>query len=111
MDPHRFRLGVLAHCLEALVAPGAALLIASPRLRHVTMVEAIDPDNAGLEIATGADRRVEILGPDARGEAIDRVIGLGDGIVDIAEGEDSAHRAEDFFPSDLHVVVDIGKQR
>src|SRR5262245_60144588 len=96
MDPHRFRLGVLAHCLKALVAPGAALLIAAPGLGHVAMVKAIDPDNPGLEIATGADRRVEILCPDAGGETIDRVIGLGDCIVDIIEGNDSAHRAEDF---------------
>src|SRR5262245_65254570 len=100
MDPHRLGLGVLAHRLAALVAPRAALLVTAPGLGHVAMVEAVDPYDTRLEVAAGTDRRVEILGPDARRQAIDRVVGLGDRIIDVAEGDDGAHRAEDLLPGD-----------
>src|SRR5262245_15237141 len=111
MDPHRLGLGVLAHRLEALVTPGTTLLVTAPGLGHVAMVEAIDPDDASLEITAGANRGVEVLGPDARCKAINRIIGLGDGVVDVAEGDDGAHRAKDLLSGDPHRVVDIGEER
>src|SRR5262245_45959463 len=71
MDPHRFRLRVVAERLQAFVAAGARLLVAAPGLGHVAMIEAIDPNHTRLEIAARADGGIQVLGPDAGGQTVD----------------------------------------
>src|SRR5262249_3107570 len=111
VDPDRLGLGVVGHRLQALVAAEARLLVAAPGLGHVTLVEAIDPDHARLAVAAGADRGMQVPRPDAGGEAVDRIVGDLDRLVDAAEGNDGADRPEDLLARDPHPVVDADEQR
>src|SRR5512145_2784771 len=73
-EPRGLRLRVALDAVEALVARIARLLVASERLRHVPLVEAIDPDHTGLDLAHQPERGVDVARPDARGEPVDRVV-------------------------------------
>src|SRR5215468_7618124 len=65
MDPDRLGLGHGQQRLQAFVAPGARLLEAAPGLRHVAEVVAVDPDDAGVDVARHLVRRRDVGGPDA----------------------------------------------
>src|SRR5262249_23029297 len=104
MDPHGLCLRVVAERLPAPVAAGTGLLSAAPGLGHAAMVEAVDPDHACLDVAPGVDRGVEVLGPDAGGQAIDRVVGDRDRVVEVLERQHGADRAEDLLLRNLHLV-------
>ena len=70
-----FHFGVVVeHFLAHLAAP-AGLLVTAERQRGVEHVVAIDPDRAGADAAGQLVRGAAVAGPDAGGEAVDRVVG------------------------------------
>ena len=75
MQPDRLCLGVTEERFEAFVAPAARLLEAAPDRSHVAVVEAVDPDDAGLDVTREAVRCGDIGGPDRGSETVDRVVG------------------------------------
>ena len=75
------------------------------------MIEAVHPDDAGLDIAGHLVGGVQIHGPNGRGQPVDRVVGDGDGLARVREGYDGAHGAEDLLLGDLHLVLNAGEQR
>src|SRR5213592_3242936 len=80
--PDRFGLCMSQQRLEALVAALTRLLVATPWLRHVAMIPAVDPHHAGFEPSGQAVGVVEVARPDAGGQAIDGVVGQRHRLVD-----------------------------
>src|SRR5215831_16454629 len=66
---------------------------------------------AGVEVAHGAEGLVDVARVDRRRQAVNHVIGDGDCIFDALTGNGRDHRTKDFFLSDSHLAIDIGKDR
>jgi len=71
----------------------------------------IDPYRASLERARDLPRALVIPRPDARGEAIDRIVGLLDHIVFIVKRQNAEDRAEDLLLRDRRFIVDAINDR
>jgi hypothetical protein len=74
-------------------------------------VVGVDPDGTGLEGVGDLDGGVEVGCVDGSGETVGGVVTNGDGILLGLELGDRADRAEDLLLHDLHVTLDIGKDR
>src|SRR5215472_17035798 len=100
---------------EHLVAPGTALaadtrgLGTAEGLAQVAYVLAVDETHAGLDGGRHTMGAPEILAPHIAAQAVLDVIGLGDGIGLVAEGNEARHRSEDLLLGDAHAIVDVGK--
>src|SRR5947208_16756812 len=70
------------------LAPEAGLLVTAERRRRVEPVVRIRPDDAGAQPLCHPEDPRALLRPDAGAEAVRRVIGLLDGLVRRAEGQD-----------------------
>src|SRR6266446_133050 len=103
--PHRLRLRVEQHRIEALVSTLPGLLVPTPRLCHVGSIEAIDPDHAGFKPLCHFVRGTQILCPDAGRQAVDGIVGNLNSLVDIVDGYYDRYRPENLFPRDLHFIV------
>ncbi len=53
----------------------------------------------------------DVLGPNGCRQAVSGVVRALDHFVDRLEWNDAHHGAEDLFPGDLHVVIDVGEDR
>ena len=67
---HRFRLGVVLHHFLAHLAAPAGLLEAAERPSGVAVIMGVDADRAGLDLARERMGDLQIVGPDARLQAI-----------------------------------------
>ncbi|MOA08652.1 hypothetical protein D3C78_1284410 [compost metagenome] len=56
-------------------------------------------------------RTVQVVGPDGRRQPVDVFVGQGDRLLLVIEHRDRQHRAEHFFPGQLHPGVYVGKDR
>lgn len=108
--PDRLGLGMGNDDFKAFVASIAGLLATAPWLRHVAVIEAVDPDQAGLDIFCKAMRGTNIAGPDSRRKPVDRVIGDLHGLLGRIEGIHCTNRTEDLLARDPHAVVHAGEQ-
>src|SRR5262245_12630596 len=81
-EPGRLRLRVAQEAVETLVARLAGLLVAAERLRHVALIERVDPDHAGFDLTHEAERDVDVARPHAGRETVDRVVRDRDRLVD-----------------------------
>src|SRR5438874_10006611 len=73
--PHRLQLRIIVQRFASQVAPEPGELVATKRGRGIVEVVRVDPDGAGLDRAGHAVRFLDIPGPDARREAVQRVVG------------------------------------
>src|SRR5580700_7023876 len=89
--------------LVAHLAAPAGLLVAAERQRRVEDVVAVDPDGAGPELLRQGVRLGDVLGPDARAEAVLGVVGGGGDVLERLERRRHDDRAEDLLADDLHV--------
>src|ERR1022692_207759 len=102
-------LGVVVEHLVAHFTSPAGLLVPAEGQRGVEHVVAVDPDGAGPELLRQGMRLGDVLGPDARAEAVLRVVGDGGDLVQVAERGGDQDRAEDLLADDLHVRAGVGE--
>src|SRR6185295_15922233 len=88
-------LQVLPEPFLAALAAEAALAVAAEAGGGVEEVGAVDPYRAGLDLGRQVESEVDVLGPDARREAVAGVVRQLDGLLRRAEGHGDEHRAED----------------
>src|SRR5690606_27579428 len=101
---------VLEHALVPALAAEAALPVAAEAGGGVELVGRVDPHHAGLELRCDVEGEVDVLGPDAGGEAVARVVGQLDGLLRRAEGEADDDRPEDLLLSYGRGWRDVGEQ-
>ena len=70
-------------------------------------VVAVGPDAAGLDGAAHAVGDVAVAAPHAGAQAVERVVGNGQGFGFVLEGGHGQHGAENFFLEDAHFVVSL----
>jgi len=104
------RLQVFEQALAAAFAAEAGLAVAAEADGGVELVAAVDPDHAGLQRRRHVERRVDVLAPDAGGEAVARVVGQLDRLLRCAEAHRHQHRAEDLLAGDGGGGLDPGQQ-
>src|SRR5437764_10333994 len=107
-----------AHVLRLekhLVTPGTALpadaggLGSAEGLQQLPHFLAVDETPAGLDGRCDAGRATEILAPDIAAEAVLDIVGLGNGVRFVTEGDKARHGSEDLLLRDTHAIVDVGK--
>src|SRR5947208_7172526 len=105
-----------AHVLRLekhLVTPGPALpadaggLGAAEGLAQVSHVLAVDETHAGLNRRCHAVRAAEILAPHVTAQAVLDIVGLGNGVGFVTEGDETRHRPEDLLLRNAHAIVDV----
>ena len=103
-------LQVRGEALAAALAAVAGLLVAAERRRRVEAVEGVRPDHAGAQLVGDGEDLRPLVAPDARRQAVRRVVRLGDRLGRRAEGQHRQHRPEDLLARDprrgRHVVED-----
>ena len=70
---------------------------------------AVDPADAGLNLVNHPVCPADIIGEHARGKSGFGIVGPGNHLVFVAEGEHRHHRPEDLFLHDGHVVGAVGE--
>src|SRR5438105_9091271 len=106
-DAHAHVLRLKKH----LVTPGTALpadaggLGAAEGLAQVTHVLAVDETHAGLDRRSDAVRATEILGPHVAAQAVLDIVGLGNGVGFVTEGDEARHGSEDLLLRNTHATV------
>src|SRR6185369_5458034 len=90
-------LDIGSETLTAAFATEAAFLVAAERRARVELVERVAPDDAGLQLRRHVEDLRALVGPDAGGEAVHRVVRFLDRFVRRAERHDRQDRAEDLF--------------
>src|SRR5438105_8391788 len=107
-----------AHVLRLekhLVTPGPALpadaggLGAAEGLAQVTHVLAVDETHAGLDGRCDAVRATEILAPHVAAQAVLDIVGLGNGVGFVAEGDAARHGYEDLLLRNTQAIVNVPK--
>src|SRR5271155_752677 len=104
-DSYGLCFSVVAQGLFAHLAPPAGLFVSAERQRGVEDVVAVHPDGARADALSQFVGDAHVARPDAGGEAVFGVIGLGGDTVEVAVGKRlrANHRAEDLFLDDLHL--------
>src|SRR5690606_16391945 len=92
-------------------AADAAGLHAAERGRQVADVLGVDPDHASVELAREAVRPGDVAGPEVGGEAVVDVVGDGQRLGLVVEGQRDQHGPEDLLPGDAHGPGGSGEQR
>src|SRR5579863_3020266 len=111
LHPNRFDLRVKIDRVFAELAAEAGLLVAAEGRNRIELVEAVDPDRAGLERARHLVRAGDVARPDRGGEPVVRVVALKNRVVLILERDRRGDRPEDLLARDPHFIVDTGEQR
>src|SRR6266851_8898805 len=111
LHPNRFDLSVKIDRVPAELAAEAGLLVAAERRDRIELVEAVDPDRAGLERAGHLMGAAQVARPDRGGKPVVRVVALKNRAVLIRERDRCADRTENLFARDPHLIVDAGEQR
>lgn len=92
-------------------ATKAALFIAA--VRHVVDTKrghVVDDNTAEVEFSDGVKGAVDVAGKDGGLQAVTGGVGLAEGFVEVAEGEDAGDGAEDFVAHDAHVGLRVGEE-
>src|SRR6266542_2636785 len=105
------RLEVLVQPFLAALTPKAALAVAAKAGRRIEHVGRVDPDYASLDLARDIERQVDILAPDAGGQAEAGIVGQRHRLGRRAEGGCDQHGPEDLDLGDRGGGRDIGEQR
>ena len=87
----------------------AAHLEATKWGRGVKDVVAIDPHRAGSQIMSHLVRLLNIASPDGSGQSVTGVVCSTSDLGDVLELQDTEDRSEDLFASNIHLVMDVGK--
>src|SRR6185369_5809892 len=110
-DGDRFLNGAGLEAGPAEFAPEPAELGAAPWQTWVQGRPAVDGDRAGPDPQRQGVRAAEITGPQGRRQCVAAVVGNGDGLLVVVEGDDRADGAEDLLPGDGHRVGRVREQR
>src|SRR5688572_7036761 len=86
---------VRTQAMDSALAAEAALLVAAEGGTRVELVVRVEPHDASVKLPRDVEDLRALVGPDARGQAVGRVVGAGDRLLGSAEGHDGEHRAED----------------
>ena len=97
--------------VAAALAAVARLLVAAERAGRVELVERVGPHHAGAQLVGHPQDARALVGPDAGGQAVRRVVGLLDRLGGRAEGQHRQHRAEDLLAGDPVGLGDAGEDR
>src|ERR1700692_1221800 len=97
---------VVEHHLMVFPADARLLVSAERRMRGIGVVT-VSPHAARLDRAAEAVEPVGITAPDARAEAVERVVGDRQRLLIVLEGRNRNHRPEDLLLEDAHLVVTL----
>src|SRR6266699_5269460 len=100
--PHSLRLRIIIQRLAPQVAPEPRELVAAKRGGGVIEVVRIHPHRARLDRAGHAVRLLDVSGPDARREAVQRAVGELDALGLVVERQHRQHGSENLLVDDLH---------
>src|SRR6516225_11676047 len=104
-DQHVLRLlVVIEHHLVSFSTNARLLVSAERRMRRIGVI-AVGPHASRLDRAAETVEPVGVPAPDARAEAIERVVGDRQCVVVIRESRDRYYRSEDLLLEDTHLVV------
>ena len=95
---------MVQHHLVVFAANARFLVAAKRGVRGVGVV-AVGPHAPGLDGAAHAVGHVAVAAPHTGAQAVQRVVGNGQGLGLVLEGGHGQHGAEDFFLEDAHLVV------
>src|SRR5699024_1329826 len=107
LDVHRAGLGVEVESTLAQLAAPAGLLEATERHRGVEAVVLVHPHRAGLQAARDLVGLGDVLGPHAGGQAVHRVVGLPDRVVEVRESQGGDDGAEDLVRDHPVLRLDV----
>ena len=108
---HRLRLRVIGQCRLAEFAANARLLVASKWHLMVQHIVLVDPDCTRAESVRDTNGGAEVGCMDSSGQAVGGGVAQTDSIGLVFEFGDRAHRSEDLFLHDLHLLADVGEDR
>src|SRR5215204_1614428 len=111
LDPDRLDLGVLVQGLQPILPADTARLVTAEGRVEGDGPISVDPDRASPQGVGDPVGPLDILGPDARGQAEARLVRLTDDFLLTLSGYYREHRAEDLFLSYLHPVVHAREYR
>src|SRR6478752_2058022 len=101
---------VLGVSVGAVAVAQTALLRAAERTGDPEVTLAVDGYVAGAHPLGNGERPVDVGSTDFTGQAVDAVVGDGDGLVVGVVRGDGQHRPEDLLLGDLGIGVDVGQQ-
>src|SRR5690606_39236417 len=105
---HRLQLEVELEAFDAALAPDARLLEAAER--HLRVDDhAVHRHAAGAHPPRDLVAALRVRRIDGAVQAVDRIVGLLDRVVDVVVRDERHDRAEDFLARDRHPVVDVGE--
>src|SRR5690349_346565 len=90
-------LEIVLQARRAVLITPAGLLVAALGQFRREIGMAVDPDRAGADPGCGAVSGREVAGPDAGREPVWRIVGEGEGFLDIVERRDGDYWPEDLF--------------
>src|SRR5262249_52015384 len=93
------------------LTPPSRLLIATEGQGGVKDVIRVNPHRASPKFSGNRVRFTDISRPHPCGQAVVRVIGSADYIVQILEGHGSHHRSEDLFAHHFHIPARVNQHR
>src|SRR5688500_4780495 len=80
--------------VKSALAAHAGFLVAAEGARWVELVVGVGPEDAGADFGGDLEDLGALVGPDAAGQSIGRVVGFFDGLGDGPKGLDGQDRAE-----------------
>src|SRR6476620_8085649 len=101
---------VLGVPVGAVTVAQPALLRSAERTGDPEVALAVDGDVASTHALSDGERPVDVSSADFTGQAVDAVVGDGDGLVVGVVRRDGQHRPEDLLLGDLGIGVDVGQQ-
>ena len=107
--PVRFE--VLPHPLPAALAAEPGFAVAAEAGGRIEQVGAVDPHHARLDLGRDVEREVDVLGPDARRQAVGGVVGQLHSLRGSAERHRDENRPEDLHLRDGGRRGHVGEQR
>src|SRR6185369_7638044 len=110
-DNDGFGLGVVIQRFSAVFFAKPALLQAAKRKLVVDDLRRVYPRVPRVNSLSRASRSIQVIRPNRRTKAEDRVVGLFNCFVEAADSENRQCRAEDLFTSHPRVFGHISQQR
>ena len=104
----RLELEVRLEALRSALAADARVLVAAERCARIERVP-VDRVRAGADLLRDLDALRDVGGVHRTGQAVVRVVGDLDGLVDRVVGDHRQDGAEDLLAGDRHRVVDVGE--
>src|SRR2546421_7195835 len=106
-DPNSFRMRVLAHAFQAVFTTHAAHLVAAKGRIEGERAVRVDPDRPRTQSMRHAMRPPDIARPDARSQAVARIVRLPDGLFLRLERDYREQLAANLFLRHAHPAVDL----